>query len=67
MSVKDKEHALREYLALISTESYLLLRSADEQERINRYNRVQEQIDLILHLISEEQQTHYSSPDLLLD
>jgi hypothetical protein len=65
MSVKNREHALREHLALISTEAYLMLRSADEAERINRYNMVQEQIDLILHLINEEKQIHHSCPDVL--
>lgn len=66
MTIKNREHALREHLALISTESYLLLRSEDEQERINRYNMVQEQIDLILKLINDEQQIHHSCPDMML-
>lgn len=50
----SKLHSLREHLALISTEVYLLLRSQDEQDRINRYNTVQEQIDAILVLTDEE-------------
>lgn len=49
----SKLHSLREHLALISTEVYLLMRSQDEQDRINRYNTVQEQIDAILELTDE--------------
>ena len=49
----SKLHTLREHLALISTEVYLMMRSQDEQERLNRYNVVQAQIDAILALTDE--------------
>ncbi len=49
----DKQHALREQLALISTEVYLLLRSNNECEKINRYNNVQQAIDAILQIASD--------------
>lgn len=49
----SKLHTLREHLALISTEVYLMMRSQDEQERLNRYNVVQEQIGAILELTDE--------------
>ena len=65
MTDKNREHALREHLALISTEAYLLLRSTNEQERINRYNMVQEQINSILNIIDDQKQIHYSCTDFL--
>lgn len=61
----SKLHTLREHLALISTETYLLLRSQDEQDRINRYNRVQEQIGAILELADENTYTLISERDCL--
>ena len=66
MSGKDKEHALREHLALISVEAYLMLRSATEAERIKRYNRVQEQISAILKDIDEHEPAQVSCPDIML-
>lgn len=59
----SKLHTLREHLALISTEVYLLLRSEDEQDRITRYNTVQEQIDSILELTDENTYTLISDND----
>lgn len=51
----DKQHALREQLALISTEVYLLLRSKNECGQIIRYNNIQQAIDAILKLTDEAQ------------
>jgi hypothetical protein len=66
MIIKDKEHQIREHLALISTEVYLLLRAADEEERIDRYNMVQEQINAILKVMNDENKPQYSCPDAML-
>ncbi|MCA0457846.1 MAG: hypothetical protein LCI00_28025 [Chloroflexi bacterium] len=63
MVEQNNLHTLREHLALISTEVYLLLRSTDETDRINRYNTVQEQIDAILELTDERTCTLFSDRD----
>ena len=51
----DKKRILREYLALISTESYLLLHATEENERAKRYNQVQQQIHAILSVIEDNE------------
>jgi len=66
MFITDKKHELREHLALISTEAYLMLRSADEIDRIDRYNLLQEQISAILRLLDDHKPTQYSCPDFML-
>ncbi|MBI1280557.1 MAG: hypothetical protein GC179_20710 [Anaerolineaceae bacterium] len=65
MSTHDKKCELREHLALISTEAYLLMKASGEEERINRYNMVQEQIDAILRVIDESKPTQPSCPEAL--
>ena len=65
MSVTDKKHQLREHLALISTEVYLLLRAEDEEDRIERYNIVQQEIDAIIEVIDNSQLPQPSRPDKL--
>lgn len=62
----NKKHILREHLALISTEVYLLLRTNNEEERIKRYKRVQEQIDAILHDVEDVPQPYSASNDLTI-
>lgn len=66
MTTHEKNHALREHLALISTEAYLMLRSNDEGERIDRYNLLQEQIEAILRLLDDHKPSQYSCPDFML-
>ena len=68
MSAKNKEHALREHLALISTETYLLLRSDDETERIDRYNTIQDTITTIINLMDDRHQVNpaFGCPDVML-
>ena len=53
MTSIEKKHELRECLSLISTSVYLLLHAQDEDERIDRYNIVQEQINAIIDVIDE--------------
>ena len=58
MITPDKERALREHLALISTEVYLLLQATEESEHIERYNAVQAQIDAIVGEMDHQQPAH---------
>lgn len=51
----DKKRALREHLALISTEAYLLLHANEPDERAKRYNQVQQQINAILSVIDDNE------------
>ncbi len=67
MSTPDKKHELREHLALISTEAYLLLKASNDEERIIRYKMVQEQISAILKVIDDNNPPQYPRPDFLLD
>lgn len=63
MTTSQKKHEVREHLAVISTEVYLLLKAATEDERLERYNVVQEQIDAILHVMDDN--APHSNPDVL--
>lgn len=65
MIFTDKKHELREHLAVISTAAYLLLRSNEEDERIKRYNMLQEQIDAILKVIEDHKSSQPSCPDVM--
>ena len=65
MSTPDKKHELREHLALISTEAYLLLKASNEEERITRYKMVQEQITAILNVIDDNNPPQYSCSDVM--
>ncbi len=65
MSITDKKHELREHLALISTEAYLLLKASNEEERTKRYNMVQEQSTAILNVI-EDNPPQYLCSDVML-
>jgi len=66
MTTPDKKHELRQHLALISTEVYLLLKASTEEERIKRYNMVQEQIDAILNCIDDPKPAQHSCPDTMI-
>ena len=63
MTTSEKKHEVREHLAVISTEVYLLLKAATDDERLERYNIVQEQIDAILHVMDDTRSTSHSSAD----
>jgi hypothetical protein len=65
MTTSEKKHEVREHLAVISTEVYLLLKAATDDERLERYNIVQEQIDAILHVMDDTRSTPHSSADAL--
>ncbi len=66
MTTSNKNLALREHLALISTEAYLLLKAENEDERINRYNMLQEQIRAIINVIDDGITSQYSCPDITI-
>ncbi len=66
MSTSDKNHELREHLALISTEAYLLMKASNEEERTKRYKMVQEEIKAILNLIDDNNPPQYSCSDLMI-
>lgn len=65
MTTADQKRELREHLTLISTEVYLLLRASEEEERIKRYNMVQQQIVAILNVIDDQKPTQPSCPDVI--
>ncbi len=54
MDSMNREWALRQHLALISTEAYLLLRAENEDDRISRYNALQNEINAILDLTTNQ-------------
>jgi len=63
MTSIDKKRALREHLALISLEAYLILHTDDEEAHVERYNMIQQQIAAILILIDDCEAVDYSSID----
>ncbi len=66
MITSDEKYELRQHLTLISAEVYLLLRANGEDERIERYKMVQQQINAILQVIDEYSPQQSSSADLAL-
>lgn len=54
MVLPHQNYDLREHLAVISTEAYLLLRATDERERIQRYRNLQQAINAILALTNPD-------------
>lgn len=65
MTTSEKKHAVREHLAVISTEVYLLLKAVTDDERLERYKVVQEQIGAILQVIEDNHSAPHSSADTL--
>jgi phosphoglycerate-specific signal transduction histidine kinase len=62
----EKNHELRQRLSLISTSVYLLLHAHNENERIDRYNIVQEQINAIIDVMDEHPCPRPDCYDVLL-
>lgn len=55
MTTSEKKREVREHLAVVSTEVYLLLKVATEDEWI----------DVILHVIDDNRSTPHSNSDVL--
>ena len=55
MTTAEQKHELREHLSLISTSAYFLLCAKDEDERLERYAIIQEQIDAIIAMIDKQE------------
>ena len=61
----DKKHQIREQLALISTEVYLMTQAKDNEQQIERYDMVQASIDAILMALDDRDSLPGQCSDIL--
>jgi len=61
----DKKHQIREQLALISTEVYLMTQAKNNEQQIERYDMVQASIDAILMALDDRDSLPGQCSDIL--
>ena len=61
----DKKHQIREQLALISTEVYLMTQAKDNEQQIERYDMVQASIDAILMALDDRDSLPQQGTDIV--
>jgi len=61
----DKKHQIREQLALISTEVYLMTQDKDNEQQIERYDMVQASIDAILMALDDRDSLPQQGTDIV--